>query len=71
MTADAVDRLDTTSLLRAAIAAGIWIRCLPVDGRWCEVDSAADLQCYEALLDTPGGWSHDWRWQGGGGGRLT
>lgn len=69
--ADAVDRLDTTSLLRTALAAGIEVRCLPVDGRWCEVDSAADLQRYEALLDAPGGWSHDWRWQGDGGEQPT
>ena len=33
------DRLDMTSLLRRLIAAGIPVQGVPVDGRWCEVDS--------------------------------
>lgn len=60
------DRLDMTSLLRGLIDAGRSIHCIPVTGRWCEVDTEADLQCYEQRIrevDATGGqWQHDWRW---------
>lgn len=56
------DRLDMTSLLRRLLARGVAVAAVPVEGRWCEVDSEADLRLYEAKLAAGGGWSHDWRW---------
>ena len=63
--ADAADRLDMTSLLARLLARGQSIRCVPVQGRWCEIDSPHDLEAYERCLrestaDSP--WAHDWRW---------
>lgn len=47
MTLQAVDRLDTTGLLRLAINAGINITGVPYGDPWAEVDSPTDLQIYE------------------------
>jgi choline kinase len=55
------DRLDMTNLLRRLLAAGETIQTVGVDGGWCEVDSEADARTYEGLLQTAGGWAHDWR----------
>ena len=58
--------LDITALLQLLLQDGIPIRCVPVEGRWCEVDSASDLKLYEHFIrevdfnTIP--WSHDWRW---------
>jgi L-glutamine-phosphate cytidylyltransferase len=60
-----INRLDMTSLLQRLLSAGRRIACLPVAGRWCEVDTLADLQQYETLIanaDQGVPWSHDWRW---------
>lgn len=65
MPADAVDRLDMTSLLARLLEGGQAIRCVPVQGRWCEVDNGHDLAVYEGKLrqaDGAGRWRHDWRW---------
>lgn len=60
------DRIDATSLLSQMLAVGAEIRTSPVDGRWCEVDTASDLALYENRLAQAGQngttWSHDWRW---------
>jgi len=58
--AELADRIDMTSLLSRMLAAGEDIRCAPVHGHWCEVDSAADLALYQRLAATAG-WHHDWR----------
>lgn len=55
------DRLDMTSLLRALIHDGTVIHAVPVNGRWCEVDSESDLLLYERHLASGRPWSHDWR----------
>ncbi|UXI67829.1 phosphocholine cytidylyltransferase family protein [Tahibacter amnicola] len=55
--------LDTTSLLSALLAEGVAIEAIPVEGRWCEVDSARDLALYRLLARRTPGWSHDWRWR--------
>ena len=55
------DALDVTALLRRLLAEGKEIATVPVDGRWCEVDSESDLRMYESKLESPDGWSHDWR----------
>lgn len=55
------DRLDMTGLLRRMLDRGERIGAVPVDGGWCEVDSAEDLQRYEAVLAAPQRWTHDWR----------
>lgn len=60
-----VNRLDMTSLLQRLLSAGRRISCLPVAGRWCEVDTLDDLQQYKTLLakaDQGIPWLHDWRW---------
>lgn len=57
-------RLDMTGLLQRLLADGQRVRCCPVAGRWCEVDSAADIEAYEAAIKAAsgkGGWTHDWR----------
>jgi choline kinase len=62
---ETVDRLDMTALLRRLVHEGQRIRAVPVDGRWCEVDSVADLRLYERRLAeadaTRAAWTHDWR----------
>ena len=55
------DALDMTSLLQRLIEAGVLVVAVPVDGRWCEVDSQADLCLYEAKVKNGKGWTHDWR----------
>jgi choline kinase len=58
------DKLDMTSLLAGLIAAGVPVHGVPVDGGWVEVDSEADLACYEAKMASVNAgvtWSHDWR----------
>lgn len=55
------DSIDVTGLLRLAIKAGLRINTVSVDGRWCEVDSEADLGLYESMLKNGQKWSHDWR----------
>jgi len=55
------DMLDMTSLLGRLLEAGVPIRGVPVDGRWCEVDSANDLRIYEELVQSGTAWEHDWR----------
>lgn len=37
------ERLDSTGLLQKCIDAGEAIQGVPIDGRWCEVDSTRDL----------------------------
>lgn len=59
--AEAVDKLDMTGLLRLLLEQGAAITAVPVEGRWCEADSASDLGSYEHALTT-GHWSHDWRY---------
>lgn len=60
------DQIDATTLLSRMLAGGAVIGTSPVDGRWCEVDSASDLALYERrLAQADQGerhWDHDWRW---------
>lgn len=57
------DKLDMTGLLRRLLAEGVKVATVPVDGRWCEIDSDEDLETYELLLNEPMPWRHDWRWE--------
>lgn len=41
------DRLDMTSLIRRLLGRGMAIDTVAVDGGWCEVDSANDLELYQ------------------------
>lgn len=61
LTAEQRDRLDMTSLLQRLLGAGVSLAAVPVEGGWCEVDNAADLQVYETRLAAGEPWSHDWR----------
>ena len=60
------DSLDITALLQLLLQDGIHIRCVAVEGRWCEVDNASDLKRYEHFIREVDSnsllWSHDWRW---------
>lgn len=62
---DAVDRLDMTSLLKRLLNHSVRIAAVPVDGGWCEIDSADDLRLYDRCLEEAAAsgidWSHDWR----------
>lgn len=58
------DRLDSTALLSRLLAAGIEVRTVGVDGRWCEFDNQRDLDVCESMLGGEPGecrWAHDWR----------
>jgi choline kinase len=55
------DRLDMTSLLSRLLAGGLRVETVPVEGRWCEVDSDTDRLLYEEKIRQPGPWRHDWR----------
>jgi choline kinase len=56
-----VESLQMTALLGALALAGVPIDAVPVDGRWCEVDRASDLDLYETRLRSGQPWRHDWR----------
>ena len=65
-TQEKIDKLDMTSLLGLLLDRDILINVVPIDGKWCEVDSGEDLDRYEKMIaevDSIGKcWSHDWRW---------
>lgn len=48
------DRLDVTALLGRALEQGVQVATVPISETWCEVDSQADLVCYER--------APMWRW---------
>jgi choline kinase len=58
--AEAVDRLDTTSMLSGLIAGGEPVYCTSVDGGWVEIDSVTDCAVAEAGLSDPK-FCHDFR----------
>jgi len=62
---EAVDRLDMTSLLKRLLSESVRIATVPVEGGWCEIDSAEDLRMYQRCLGEAAAsgipWSHDWR----------
>jgi choline kinase len=60
---DEINSLDMTSLFNRVISHDLEINTVPVKGRWCEVDSAADLNLYNNKLKSEEHWSHDWRWE--------
>ncbi len=53
-------KTDMTAFLRHLLGLGIPIGAVPLEGGWCEADSASDIQKYEKALAS-GSWSHDWR----------
>ena len=61
-----VARLQTTHLLARLVGSGVRIAAVPIAGRWCELDSVADLELYEAELRARPDWTHDWRPLAGG-----
>jgi choline kinase len=60
-----LDRLDMTALLRLLLEQGVAINVVPVEGKWCEVDSEHDLRLYENKISqvdkSDRCWMHDWR----------
>ncbi len=56
----AIDRMDTTAMLRRLLADGIELPCIEVDGGWVEIDTDQDRQIIERALQEPG-FSHDFR----------
>ena len=57
--AQKVDKLDMTSLLSMLLERKVSISVVEVQGKWCEVDSDADLDLYHNLLQAS--WSHNWQ----------
>lgn len=55
-----VDKLDMTSLLRGLLNNHKEIKVCPVNGGWCECDTAEDIKRYELQL-SHNDWLHDWR----------
>ena len=45
------DRMDMTTLLRLLIESGKVVYGLPINGGWCEVDTAADLSLANSLFE--------------------
>lgn len=64
------DSLDMTSLLRGLIEAGCPVQGVPIEGRWCEVDSQRDLDAYQAKIAAGTTWGHDWRRESASGQRI-
>jgi NDP-sugar pyrophosphorylase family protein len=60
LTAEQIDKLDMTSLLRHLLDKGTPIAAVAIRGGWVEVDNPSDITLYEQLIARPG-WSHDWR----------
>ena len=52
-----------TSLLSALLQRGTTITTVPIQGKWCEVDSDNDLALYESRIAANTPWAHDWRWK--------
>ena len=59
--AEAAPPFDMTALLAALLARGVPVADVPIRGRWCEVDSAADLRLYRRRLHGAERWANDWR----------
>ncbi|MDM5137041.1 phosphocholine cytidylyltransferase family protein [Aeromonas salmonicida] len=60
LTAEQVDKLDMTSLLRLLLSQDVTIATVAISGGWVEVDNPSDIVLYERRIAEPG-WSHDWR----------
>lgn len=54
------ERKDITSFLRILLEKNERIATIPVEGKWCEADSASDLEKYEKALNDEG-WKHNWQ----------
>ena len=52
---------DMTGLLAAIVATGQYVADVPIRGRWCEIDTAADLHLARLRLCRRNDWLHDWR----------
>ncbi len=61
-----LDRLDMTGLINLLLKQNITVKTVPIEGKWCEVDSEDDFQIYDTLISDSESsghfWSHDWRW---------
>ncbi len=57
-------KVQLTQLLQTLIQTKHHIEIVAVRGRWCEIDTQADLHTYRQQLNTPAKWSHDWRYPG-------
>jgi L-glutamine-phosphate cytidylyltransferase len=49
---DELDKLDMTTLLQRLIDAGVVVNTVPIQDKWFEVDSEADLRSYESNFKT-------------------
>ena len=52
---------DMTGLLAALLRAGEPVADVPFHGRWCEIDTGADLHLCRRRLHDAQPWTHDWR----------
>ncbi|MFU7709505.1 phosphocholine cytidylyltransferase family protein [Aeromonas veronii] len=60
LSAEQINKLDMTSLLRLLLSHGVPIATVAISGGWVEVDNPSDIVLYERRITEPG-WSHDWR----------
>ncbi len=57
------DGVDMTALFSLLLEDSTGISVVPVDGKWCEVDTEKDAAVYARQLMMSGVWKHDWRWE--------
>ncbi|MFM5878529.1 phosphocholine cytidylyltransferase family protein [Aeromonas sanarellii] len=60
LSAEQINKLDMTSLLRLLLSHCIPIATVAISGGWVEVDNPSDIVLYERRITEPS-WSHDWR----------
>jgi L-glutamine-phosphate cytidylyltransferase len=54
-------KMDMTTLLNELLKRRQEVDVVIVDGKWCEVDSYADVLLYENEIRKNNHWKHDWR----------
>jgi len=54
-------KIDMTSMLSELLNRNVKIGAVPIQGKWCEVDTIEDKEIYEAKIGQNEKWSHDWR----------
>lgn len=60
LSAEQINKLDMTSLLRLLLSHGVPIASIAISGGWVEVDNPSDITLYEQRVADLG-WSHNWR----------
>lgn len=53
--------ISMTELLQTLLLNNVWIEAIPIEGKWCELDTEEDKRLYERKLTGTKKWSHDFR----------